>query len=193
MPPSDARSLIVKAAAKCFARDGLRGTTTKAIGAEAKVSAGHMFHYFADKDEIIAAVAELQWQLYRRRFRYFIREPGGLARLLSLFGHPKDAHMPWPDDRIFFDLLGEARRNPKISKIVAAGTNEIKALLVHLFIVSRQRGEIRSDADPEVLASVMLMAIDGYRTARVRRIPNPAALRQLGQLLRRLLKVRQVP
>jgi AcrR family transcriptional regulator len=52
------RAEIVAAARRCFSRDGFHQTSMPGIAAEAGVSAGAPYRYFASKEEIILAIAE---------------------------------------------------------------------------------------------------------------------------------------
>jgi AcrR family transcriptional regulator len=51
------RAEIMAAARRCFSRDGFHQTSMPDIAAEAGVSAGAPYRYFAGKDEIILAIA----------------------------------------------------------------------------------------------------------------------------------------
>ncbi|GAB3979856.1 hypothetical protein GCM10029978_076360 [Actinoallomurus acanthiterrae] len=51
------RAEIVAAARRCFSRDGFHQTSMPDIAAEAGVSAGAPYRYFASKEEIILAIA----------------------------------------------------------------------------------------------------------------------------------------
>ena len=51
------REQIIEAAVNCFARRGLHHTTMADIIAEAGLSAGAVYCYFASKNEIITAIA----------------------------------------------------------------------------------------------------------------------------------------
>ncbi|MGI5506920.1 TetR/AcrR family transcriptional regulator [Lentzea sp. CA-135723] len=53
------RAAIVAAAARCFARNGFHQTSMPDIAAEAGLSAGAPYRYFAGKEDLIAEVAAL--------------------------------------------------------------------------------------------------------------------------------------
>lgn len=57
------RAEIVAAARRCFSRDGFHQTSMPDIAAEAGVSAGAPYRYFASKEEIILAIAGDAFQL----------------------------------------------------------------------------------------------------------------------------------
>ena len=52
------RDALVRAARPLFAADGFAGVSTEAIVAAAGVTRGAMYHQFADKTELFAAVFE---------------------------------------------------------------------------------------------------------------------------------------
>src|SRR5580700_7118385 len=54
--PSPARQLLISAAARVFARDGLDGATTRAISREAGVNEVTLFRHFGTKEHLIEAV-----------------------------------------------------------------------------------------------------------------------------------------
>ncbi|MBW8794123.1 MAG: TetR/AcrR family transcriptional regulator [Streptomyces sp.] len=57
------RAEIVAAARRCFSRDGFHQTSMPDIAAEAGVSAGAPYRYFASKEEIILAIASDAFRL----------------------------------------------------------------------------------------------------------------------------------
>jgi TetR/AcrR family transcriptional regulator, transcriptional repressor of aconitase len=52
------RDQILNAARRCFRRDGFHATSMQDLFAEAGLSAGAVYRYFASKDEVIVAIAE---------------------------------------------------------------------------------------------------------------------------------------
>ena len=52
------RDHILAAARRCFLRDGFHATSMQDLFAEASLSAGAVYRYFASKDEVIVAIAE---------------------------------------------------------------------------------------------------------------------------------------
>src|SRR5882757_2617176 len=54
------RQHILEAAERCFQRDGFRGASMGDICAAARMSPGHLYHYFDSKEAIIEALSELR-------------------------------------------------------------------------------------------------------------------------------------
>src|SRR6266851_6501514 len=52
------RQHILEAAERCFQRDGFRGASIGDICAAARMSPGHLYHYFDSKEAIIEAIFE---------------------------------------------------------------------------------------------------------------------------------------
>ena len=51
---------ILQAAGRCFLRDGFRGASVSSICKEAGISAGHLYHYFDNKEAMIEAMIETE-------------------------------------------------------------------------------------------------------------------------------------
>src|SRR5260370_35024327 len=54
------RQHILEAAQECFQRNGFRGASIGDICAAARMSPGHLYHYFDSKEAIIEAIFELR-------------------------------------------------------------------------------------------------------------------------------------
>src|SRR6516165_1575697 len=52
------RDQILSAARRCFLRDGFHATSMQDLFAEAGLSSGAVYRYFASKDDMIIAIAE---------------------------------------------------------------------------------------------------------------------------------------
>src|SRR6516165_12628 len=52
------RDQILDAARRCFLRDGFHATSMQDLFAEASLSSGAFYRYFASKDDVIIAIAE---------------------------------------------------------------------------------------------------------------------------------------
>jgi TetR/AcrR family fatty acid metabolism transcriptional regulator len=61
MPPEERRRAILEAAVRVFARKGAHASRVGDIAAEAGVSHGLLYHYFASKDEVLETVIADSW------------------------------------------------------------------------------------------------------------------------------------
>lgn len=114
------RRQIIEAAIRCFRRNGFHSTSMAALAKEAGMSVGHIYHYFENKEAIIAAFIEDDLQEFRE----------AMARLQSSGGSFVDAmveqanfgfdDMCDPDYAgLFLEISVEASRNPKVAALVA--------------------------------------------------------------------------
>jgi AcrR family transcriptional regulator len=121
-PKADAaaerRGQILNAAMICFARTGFHQTSMQDISAEAGISVGLIYRYFASKEAVIGAMAEhhkleLQELLERARLA-----PTLLASLEILLTAHCCENAPQMHAAFVVDLFAEAGRNPTIATLV---------------------------------------------------------------------------
>src|SRR5438477_10015917 len=117
-PSLDRRVQILDAALVCFAQRGFHQTSMHDISAEAGISVGLIYRYFANKEAVISAMAdrhknEIQEVLERAR-----QAPNLLEALEILF----TAHCCEDEPRVVsafvVDLYAEASRNPQVADLV---------------------------------------------------------------------------
>jgi AcrR family transcriptional regulator len=159
------RSRIVKIAAELISEHGVAGTSIDDVRREAKVSGSQMTHYFQDKRSLIQAVIGYQLDAVLD----FHTQPR-LGRLDSF-----EALKLWADLNIektlrhnveggcpFGSLAGElAEFDPRMRADLAAGYDRWAEVLRSGLAAMRRRGELRADAKPDVLTSVLLAAHQG--------------------------------
>src|SRR5216110_4085192 len=117
-PSLDRRVQILDAALVCFAQRGFHQTSMHDISAEAGISVGLIYRYFANKEAVISAMAdrhknEIQEVLERAR-----QASGLLESLEVLF----TAHCGETEQQVVsafvVDLFAEASRNPHVAQLV---------------------------------------------------------------------------
>jgi TetR/AcrR family transcriptional repressor of uid operon len=161
------RREILEAAARCFGRSGFHGTSTATICAEAGMSPGHLYHYFASKEAIIEAIAAASLQRAAARFG----EVASGTSVVDTFV----AHLDWTINEqaaratsMVFDIFAEACRNPTVAKILEEHSRGMLGLLANLLRHGQARGEIDPTIDPEQVAPVLISILDGSKTLVLR-------------------------
>jgi AcrR family transcriptional regulator len=159
------RSRIVQVAADLIFERGVAGTSIDDVRREAKVSGSQMTHYFQDKRSLVQAVIGYQLDAV---LDFHARPP--LGRLDSF-----EALRLWADLNVqktldqnvvggcsFGSLAGElVESDPRMRADLAAGYDRWAQVLRTGLAAMRRRGELRADAKPDVLASVLLAAHQG--------------------------------
>src|SRR5213592_4516325 len=117
-PNADRRSQILDAALVCFAKRGFHQTSMHDISAEAGISVGLIYRYFANKEAVISAMAdrhknEIQEVLERAR-----QAPTLLESLEILFTAHCCENSPKLLSAFVVDLYAEASRNPQVADLV---------------------------------------------------------------------------
>lgn len=160
------RQKILAAAGKCLARKGFHGATISDICAEAKISPGHLYHYFESKEAIVRAMAEMWLGVARGIFDKIVEGPDVLSSLVSAFG--RSAARERTDQEMILDMLVEAGRNPAMAKIMEQYSQTLQAQISNFLRKGQSRGQIDPGLDPELTAGVLLCVSDGLKTLSLR-------------------------
>ncbi|MBT8080239.1 MAG: TetR/AcrR family transcriptional regulator; helix-turn-helix transcriptional regulator [Gammaproteobacteria bacterium] len=96
------RLLFAEAAMRLIAQNGLEGVTMRAVAAEAGLSYGSLFHYFASKDELLMYAVRRVTSAQTQRVNEFSSRFSGLKALEHLLcddtiinASSRDAWMVW--------------------------------------------------------------------------------------------------
>ena len=158
------RQQILDAALRCFSRDGFHNTTTADIVRESGVSQGTLYLYFANKDDIVVALADDRHQGEALVNALAEREQDpirGLLALIDLHGEgltdPRRTEMR----RVGVQGWGEALRNPRIRDSVIEGLSLVREAIVHLVERAQRTGQIRLDVQPDAVARTLIATFQG--------------------------------
>ena len=157
------RNRVLDAAAALVFEHGVAGTTLDDVRAAANVSKGQLYHYFADKEDLVHAVID-------RTVQQVLGAQPALADLSSWA-----AIAAWFDDLVQLQvdrhaiggcpigsLAGElAETDEQARAELAAGFDRWEAPLREGLRQMRAEGKLRRAADPTRLATATLAAIQG--------------------------------
>jgi AcrR family transcriptional regulator len=172
------REQIISAALKVFARRGIIGTKMSMIAAEAEISHGLLYHYFASKEELFTTLVE----------RAMIASAEAMQSVYELPGSPIDKIRALTQDMLdeggtdYFLLIHQARTSDGVPEKVVelmkhySMDNYVKQLQA-LFREGQEQGElVVGDLDEmissylSVLSGLMVLnvqKIGGYQLPRV--------------------------
>ncbi|WP_152352389.1 TetR/AcrR family transcriptional regulator [Brachybacterium subflavum] len=171
---TEKRAAIVAAARRCFSRDGFRQTSMPDIAAEAGVSTGAPYRYFAGKDELILEIAG-------DAFR-FIFEPleravehgdaltvseliraavarAGESAVVDPAGQPVSI-----DDllRCAVQAWGELLRNERLRVHAQHGFDAMRRSMATSLHRGQEAGIVREDLDIDRTTRVVMALLHGY-------------------------------
>jgi len=159
------RDQILSAARRCFLRDGFHATSMQDLFAEAGLSSGAVYQYFASKDDVILAIAEENM----RGVLAMIHDVASSqpewsigAVLAAIFTNlrAKDAR----DSLAGLALLAwsETLRNPVLARRFAALFAQIRADLTEVVRTQQSAGHLPREASAEALTAVVISIVPGY-------------------------------
>jgi AcrR family transcriptional regulator len=122
------RAEILEAAERCFARDGFHGATIAQICAEAKISPGHLYHYFASKEAIVGAIVDAGVEGTASRFAELTESSNAITALVSELARLRALHRK-SGAGVYLDVLAEAGRSPAIGAVIQASSKGVRNLL----------------------------------------------------------------
>jgi AcrR family transcriptional regulator len=157
------RDRVLETATALVFEHGVAGTTLDDVRAAANVSKGQLYHYFADKDDLIHAVID-------RTIEQVLDAQPALADLSSW-----SAIANWLDDLVELQvrrkaaggcpigsLAGElAETDERARRELAVGYDRWEQPLREGLEKMRGAGKLRRNADPTRLATATLAAIQG--------------------------------
>jgi AcrR family transcriptional regulator len=157
------RERIVERAAELFVERGVAGTSLDDVLTAAGAGKGQLYHYFSDRDELVAAAVGLRCAQVLAGLTQAlgsVASLAGLTRALAAFvaGYEQ---MGLPGCPIGSLAAEVAERNEGARRQAAAAFDAWEGLFAGVLERMRQRGELRADASPAVLATALLASIEG--------------------------------
>ena len=160
----ETRGRIIATAAKLMFENGVAGTTVEDVQREAKVSASQLYHYFKEKRDLVLAVIVYQTEQV-------------LSTQESLLSHMDsiDALRSWRDAIVQIKIKRECRGGCPIGSLASelADIDPVARIELETGFLKwedsirrglramYERGNLRSDADPDRLALALLTALQG--------------------------------
>ena len=160
------RQEILEAAGRCFARRGFQGATIADICAEANISPGHLYHYFASKEAIIAGMAETRLAFAAECFNRVVEGSALIAALVPEIEQRK-AQVDPKGQPLVFEIMAEAGRNPAVAKILREYSKAVRAILADVLRKGQARGLVDESLDAGLAAAVLLSVVDGSKTLTI--------------------------
>jgi AcrR family transcriptional regulator len=157
------RERIVERAADLFAERGIAGTSVDEVLAAAKAGKGQFYHYFRNRDELAAAAVGYRCAQMVDGLTEALGDVSSLAGLEQalagfIAGFEQTGLPGCPIGTLATEVAG---RNEAARMQAAAGFDAWERLLADALERMRQRGELRADAQPAVLATGLLASIEG--------------------------------
>src|SRR5215813_81714 len=157
------RERIVERAAGLFAEHGIAATSVDEVLAAAGAGKGQFYHYFHGRSELAAAAVGYRCAQVLAGLTQALSGVSSLSGLeQALAGFVAGFEQAGMRGCPIGTLAGEvADRNEDARLQTAAGFDAWERLLADVLERMRQRGELRQEAEPAVLAAGLLASIEG--------------------------------
>lgn len=166
------RGEILTAAEHCFVKAGFHRTTIQNIAADAGMSVGNVYRYFASKDAVVEALVGRDQAKMAEDFDSLRTDD-----LLGAFGslmRRQIAENGRARSVLWLEICAEAARNPAVAAVTRANELAIAAHLTSFFtrvVGERSKAGLPAASDPRALAKMVIMLFCGLM---VRQAVEPA-------------------
>lgn len=155
------KQMILEAAKACFAEQGFHQTSTAQICAAAGVSTGNLFHYFASKKAIIAAIVEEDLQ-QTQIFVAALREQENLVTALdAFFDVVLDVASDPAQASLALEIAAEAGRDAEIGVLYRLSTRVMREELEYLVSLGMERGQFSQQFSAASVVHCLMVMVDG--------------------------------
>lgn len=187
------RRQVLEAALECFRREGFRGASMADICQAARMSPGHLYHYFAGKEAIIEAIAEDDLARRLAEVERAAAAPDVLDALITFGVETRDhATSGGLGGALRAEIAAEASHNPRIAAILVRFHGRLEARLGEVLAAAQRQGQVDPALDPALLAVVVGLMADGFhaRLASEPGLAERARMLAMAAVLRRMLSGR---
>lgn len=170
------RQQVLAAATDCFGRLGFHGASMAAIAKSAGMSVGHIYHYFENKDAIIAAIVEGNQAEVLAIMDRIESCPGPMATaLVDTAASGVDQCMDVARTALMLEVLAEAARNRRVAEVVHASDAVLRARMRKLL---RKAAGPKQDPDDPRLDERVEALFTLFQGLSVRAVRNPSLDRE---------------
>jgi AcrR family transcriptional regulator len=152
------REALIDTACCVFARSSYRGTTTKAIAAEAGVTEPILYRHFPSKRDLYLACLDAAWARVQALWEKALAaepDPGGWLQAIGLaYLSTKDKRARLVD--LWIQALSEASDDPHIRRYLRRQVREVHEYVADVIRRSQAAGGVVPDRDPSAEAWVFM-------------------------------------
>ena len=181
------RQDIRAAARKVFSQRGVRGTGLAHVAEAAGMGRSSLYHYYSDKDSLLADMVGEMLEQERELFRSCLREDGPpLERLVRL---ARACAALFPEWAAFGRMIIDLRLED--ADLLRGYFRDLRREVADVIAAGQADGSMTREQGPEVLSSILIGAIDGLLLQYFidpKALPSPKALSEsLADTTRRML------
>ncbi len=130
------RQQVLTAAEKCFRKHGIHATSIQQISAVAGMSPGHIYHYFRNKEAIVAGIVErmlAELLGHAERLRHRSLTEGVVEAWLARVEPALDRRADKERTSLILEIFAESTRNEAVAALVQEADVVARGKLMELF------------------------------------------------------------
>lgn len=166
------RAQILAAAADCFRSHGFHGASIAQISKGAAMSPGHIYHYFENKEAIIAAIVAQDLERLLTLSAEIRSASNVKEAMLERVAEGVEDNLDPRTAGLKLEIVAEASRNPRVADIVRSADRACCHSL-HLTLRDMRRASGHEDDETTIAAMVEVLAAM-FEGLMCRSIRNPA-------------------
>jgi AcrR family transcriptional regulator len=152
---------ILDAAKTCFVRHGFQGASMQQICAEAGMSPGALYRYFASKEAIIEAITERNRRIHAEFYARMLENPDVVDGVVqTALAHVREVHERGLAP-LFAEIRAESMRNPAVQRCCMLNMDEIRLQFGDYLRAAADRGEIDPLVDLDTLMTALMAIGEG--------------------------------
>lgn len=179
------RQQILSAAARCFREKGFHGASVSQISKAAGMSAGHIYHYFENKEAIISEIVDQDLEHRLALTEVFRSAASSRPALRAHIAGAVARQLDGDAAALKVEIVAEAGRNPRVAEIVRKADSIGRLELASAIRDIRRRAG--HDDHPGAIDEMVELISAMYGGALMRSITNPAV--DANALADRIVKV----
>jgi len=161
------RRQILEAATKCFAQYGFHGTSIARLCKAAGMSPGHIYHFFENKEAIVAALIEHKLERELAIVDQLENAEDLFQALVDRVDLGLNERTDLDNAALDLEILAEAARNPAVAELVRAADRRKHERLAALMRSVREARNQTGQPDQDAARTLVVMALFDGLAARV--------------------------
>lgn len=157
---------ILASAQAAFRSHGFRGAGIAAICKGAGISPGHLYHYFASKEAIVAAIVDRERSSIHSEIDRLLTSDAPIRAIVSAVTNNPVEDGFGMDPALSLEIYAEAARNPVIQQILQNYDQQVLSDTMGMLSVLQQRGSVALNADLPTAARLLIALVDGVMIRR---------------------------
>lgn len=161
------RDIIVQSAIECFSEYGFDRSRMDDIAQRADLSKGTLYLYFKSKEDLFYAICENNLKVIKEQLsRMFATRKENLLYDVEQFYDNLQKLEKKGDEKVFFEIVAESARNPKLQKILYEQRTKIFDVVKEYLDLQVQKGFFRKNIDTEAIASGLVALYNGLAVSK---------------------------